>query len=475
MTQHLADVRCCPRARLCGRLDAHSALAASDILRQVRDYTIIDGRWTSTVASIRDAYGNTKASGFAINFFADNAKGARNAYLASPFFTTFDPIRTLTQNGCPVRLLVRLCSITPPKIVRQALADPLVTLRFYTSRSFHAKLYIIDDVAMVGSANLTEAGLMTNREVSVVLRKGRDPAFDELPGMFNMFWDYADTMTTEICMRYEQAYRLIGNAKEDATFQSHLERFVPAAIPPSAKVGSERVSTRRSFIQGLRRKYDEQLIPAFQEVAELFETLGQRRPEFGDADREIELGRFFGWLRIACAPGDDWKATPLLDIAQRKPRIISYLNDWNATDDTAAGDMFQAEHEVATIKRLRTAFSSPEAIDKLSYDELFDCLIGVHAFYDRLRFVSGGISGLRVDFAQRNTLTAIKDTLTYLLHGSGTSLERAYDCIYDEKRRLGGFGEACTMELLGWLDQDRPPINGRTIKALRFLGFDVKD
>jgi hypothetical protein len=62
-----------------------------------------------------------------------------------------------------------------------------------------------------------------------------------------------------------------------------------------------------------------------------------------------------------------------------------------------------------------------------------------------------------------------------LLHGPGTSLERAYDCIYDEKRRLGGFGEACAMELLGWLDQDRPPINGRTIKALRFLGFDVKD
>ena len=427
------------------------------------------------MAKIRDAYGNTTASGFTINFFSENAKGAREAYLASPFFTTFDPIRTLTEKGCAVRLLVRLCSITPPKIVRQALADPNVTLRYYTSRDFHAKLYIIDDVAMVGSANLTEAGLMTNREVSVVLRKGRDPAFDELPGMFNMFWDYADTMTLEICGQYEQAYKLIGNAKEDAAFQARLEQFVSAATPPSAKVDSDQVSTRRSFIQGLRRKYDEQLVPAFHEVAEVFEELSQRRPEFGDADREIELGRFLGWLRIAHAPGDDWKATALLDKSERRPRIVGYLNDWNITDNTAAGDMFQAEHEVATIRQLRTAFASPDTIDKLTYDELFDSLIGVHAFYDRLRFVSGGLAGLRVDFAQRNTLTAIKDTLTYLLHGPGTSLERAYDCIYDEKRRLGGFGEACAMELLGWLAQDRPPINGRTIKALRFLGFDVKD
>lgn len=43
------------------------------------------------------------------------------------------------------------------------------------------------------------------------------------------------------------------------------------------------------------------------------------------------------------------------------------------------------------------------------------------------------------------------------------------------KAKLAGFGEACVMELLGWMDAERPPINGRTIKALRFLGFDVTD
>ena len=359
------------------------------------------------MAKIRDAYGNSTASGFALDFFHLNASGANQAFLACPFVSTFKPIRMLTQNGCKVQLIVRLCSVTPPPILREALADPNVTLRYYTSRIFHAKLYIIDNIAMVGSANLTEAGLMTNREVSVVLRKDRDPAFDELPGMFNLFWDYADTMTPEICTQYEQAFRTIGNASEEMAFQAHLEKFVTAATPPSAKVGSETVSARRSFIQGLRRKYDEELIPAFQEVADVFTALGKRRPEYGDADPEIELGRFLGWLRIARAPGDSWKATPLLDSAARKQRITSALADWNTTDDPIAGDMFKAGNEVANIRRLRTAFATPEAIERLTYDELFDSLTSVHAFYDRLRFVSGGLPGLRSDFAARNTLSAI--------------------------------------------------------------------
>lgn len=428
-----------------------------------------------SVAKLRDAYGNSVPSGFTIDYFNLNAPGAVEAYLASPFVTTFEPIRTLTAQGCKVRLLVRLCSITRPDVLRMALADPLVTVRYYTSRSFHAKLYIIDDMALVGSANLTDAGLMTNREVSVVLKRDRDPGFDALPSLFNIFWEYADVFTPELCTRYEEAFRRIGKPQEEEQFQKYLETLVPASTPPSAKVGSELVSKHRSFLQGLRRKYDEQLIPAFAEVAQIFAELGQRRPEFVDGDPEIELGRFLGWLRIAKAPGDNWSQSSLAEAPERRQRITHFLYKWHDVADTTAGDMFDADKEVDNILRLRAAFASPQSIDQLSYDELFDALISVHAFYDRLRFVSGGLPGLRADFAQRNTLGAIKDTLSYLLHGQGTALERAYDTIYDEKRRLGGFGEACAMELLGWMDNGRPPINGRTVKALRFLGFDVRE
>ncbi|MCW2390902.1 hypothetical protein M2336_002674 [Sphingobium sp. B1D7B] len=424
---------------------------------------------------IRDAYGNSAPSGYSIDFFRHAGVQGSEAFLASPFVSTYEPVRLLTVQNCKVNLLVRLCSITTPAALRQMLKDPLVSVRYYTSREFHAKLYIVGNVAMVGSANLTDAGLMRNREVSVVLHKGRDTGFDELPGLFNLFWDRADVFTEELCTQYELAFRTVGNPVEDSDFQKHIERFVPPASPPSAKVGSDLVSKKRSFLQALRRKYEEELIPAFQEVRDIFAADGRRRSEFREGDPDIEIGRFLGWLRVTHAPADTWHSTPLTDREERGQRIRHWLDIWFAQAETDAGDMVRADSEVGNIQRLRATLRSPASIEAAEYDEIFDALSGVHAFNERLRFVAGGLRGLRPEFLAQNGLLSIKETLTYLLHGNGTQLERAYDCLFDENRSLSGFGEACIMELIGWMDTERPPINGRTIKSLRFLGFDVKD
>lgn len=422
---------------------------------------------------LRDAYGNSKSSGYTIDFFELTAPGAKSAMLASPFFSTFDPIEKLTKRGCEVKLIVRLCSVTPPTVVAKAMADPLVTLRFFTSRAFHAKLYIVDDQAMVGSANLTSAGLMSNREVSIVVRKDRDAAFDELPSLFDLFWSHAGAMTPDILAAYQSAFRQIGNPREEAEFEQHLTKLVGKVDPPSAMAGSEVMSKRRSFLEQLRRKYDEQVIPAFREVREIMLESELRRAEFADGDIEIELNRFLGWTRLIHAPGETWKQSTLVAQPERRERTLTYLRDWVQVGDTRAGDMYYAEEEFGNIARLRERFASVTAIESMDYDQMFDTLCGCHAFYDMLRFVSGGLPGLKADFAKRNTLPEIKATLAYLLHGDGLMLERAYDCIFDEKWKLGRFGENCVMELVGWMTPDRPPVNGRTLKALRFIGHDI--
>jgi len=422
---------------------------------------------------LRDAYGNSKSSGYTIDFFELTAPGAKSAMLASPFFSTYDPIERLTKRGCEVKLIVRLCSVTPPTLVAKAMADPLVTLRFFTSRAFHAKLYIVDDQAMVGSANLTSAGLMSNREVSIVVRKDRDAAFDELPGLFDLFWSHAGAMTPDILAAYQTAFRQIGNPKEEAEFELYLTKLVGKVDPPSAMAGSDVMSKRRSFLEQLRRKYDEQVIPAFREVRDIMLESELRRPEFADGDIEIELNRFLGWTRLIHAPGETWKQSALVAQPERRERTLTYLRDWAQVRDTRAGDMYYAEEELGNIARLREGFASVTAIEAMDYDQMFDTLCGCHAFYDMLRFVSGGLPGLKTDFAKRNTLPEIKATLAYLLHGDGLMLERAYDCIFDDKWKLGRFGENCVMELVGWMTPDRPPVNGRTLKALRFIGHDI--
>lgn len=426
------------------------------------------------MGTLRDSYGNTRDTGYTINWFSHCTSDACDAYLASPFFTTVEPVELLTNRGCTVHLLVRLCSITTPNVLRNVLQNPLVRVRYYTDRSFHAKLYIVGNVALVGSANLTDSGLKTNREVSVVLRKDKDSSFDDLISLYDMFWSHAETLTVDILSQYEQAFRLIGSPKEEAEFQAMLEERVPEAHVPSAKVGSEKVSRERAFLQRYHRKYDEQLIPAFREVESIFGEFGKRRPEFEGEDPLIEIGRFLGWTRLVQAPGETWKTIPLAPPEERRKRVLASLHAWLASNDTKAGDMYNADKETGRIRRLREAMASQDAIAALSYDDLFEALIGVHAFNDRLRHVSGGVIGLKDQFAE-NPLPRIKETLSYLLHGPGVELNRAYDCIHKEKWKLFGFGEACVMELLGWLNPDRPPINGRTVKALRFFGFDVRD
>ena len=427
------------------------------------------------MSSVRDVYGNSKRSGYTIDFFSLMAPRASSAFLACPFFSTFDPIKLLTERGCNVRLIVRLCSITPPPVLQQALADPLVSVRYYTSRDFHAKLYIIDDRALIGSANLTKAGLNTNREVSVVLQKDRDPSFDELPGLFNWFWDYADVFNREVLDAYKLAFRTIGAPREEDEFERALGKHVPLVAPPNAKVGSEIISKRRSFLQSFRRKYDERLLPAYAEVGEYFAADGRRRPEYASGNVEIELNRFLGWSRIVHAPGETWRQSPLADRSGRAARITALLDDWFSRPTTAAGDMIYEDREVQQIEALQRNFATADSINALSYDELFDTLTSCHAFLELLRFVAGGLDGVRREFGERNSLAEIKRTLVYLLHGDGSILERAYDCIYNESYKLYLFGESCVMELVGWLDPTRPPINGRTIKALRFFGFDVSD
>ena len=113
------------------------------------------------MGALRDSYGNTKSTGYTIDWFSHCTSVACEAYLASPFFTTSKPIEALTARGCPVNLLVRLCSITTPTALREVIKNPLVRVRYYTDRRFHAKLYIVGGSALVGSANLTDSGLMT--------------------------------------------------------------------------------------------------------------------------------------------------------------------------------------------------------------------------------------------------------------------------------------------------------------------------
>lgn len=431
--------------------------------------------------ALRELYANTRETGFTINFFSHAGRNPRVGLLAAPFFTTTDPIDALTGRGCDVRLIVRFSPATTPEALRAAFENPRVKVRYFTDAKFHTKLYIVDEVALVGSANLTTSGLQANRELSVLLRQDRDEAFYALPGIFDDLWNDADVLNEEVLREYARAFKANEKPQDEEAFEKFIHKFVKPAAPKSIVVGSEKKSKERAFIQNFRRKYDEILVPAHHEILSVAKGNGFGRPEYAGQDPQIEMGRFLGWLRLTQGAGNGWKETTLLhEPAERAARIAHYVHVWQSTDDTVKGDSYHASAEIENIANIRTYLCDASELRKLSFDELFRYLTGCHAFLERLRFVSkdigeglNGLERLRIDFQTRNTLESVVRTVDFLLSGSGDAIERAYDCVFGNYK-LSGFGEACVMELLGWGDLDRPPFNNRSIRGIRLLGFDVE-
>lgn len=431
--------------------------------------------------ALSELYANTGSTGFTINFFMNVGPHPRSGLLAAPFFTTNDPINALTDKGCDVRLIIRFSPITTPEALRKAFENPRVKVRYFTDAKFHTKLYIVDDIALVGSANLTDSGLKANRELSVLLKQDRDDTFYTLPGLFDDLWNDADVLNEEVLREYEKAFKSKDKPQDEQAFEKFIHKFVKPASPKSIVVGSAKKSKERSFIQGFRRKYDEILVPAHNEILEIAQRNGFGRPEYAGQDPQIEMGRFLGWLRLTQGSGDGWRETSLLsDPKDRARRIAQYVEIWQSTDDTVKGDMYHASAEIENIANIRTYLCDPNELAQLSFDDLFRYLIGCHAFLERMRFVSksigedlSGLERLRIDFQKKNTLEGVVRTVGYLLSGPGDAIERAYDCVYGGYK-LNGFGEACVMELLGWGDPKRPPFNNRSIRGIRLLGFDVE-
>src|SRR5262245_36781646 len=111
-------------------------------------------------------YTNADETRSALSFFIANANRCTLARLACPFFTTTEPLTILNAAGVTnIQLMVRLCSATMPDAIRAAVAIPGVTVRYYASDTFHAKFYILGDIALLGSANLTKTGLQINHEL----------------------------------------------------------------------------------------------------------------------------------------------------------------------------------------------------------------------------------------------------------------------------------------------------------------------
>ena len=399
-----------------------------------------------------------------LNFFMLHAAGAPSAQLACPFYTTTEPLKLLQDAGCTsVRLIVRLCAVTCPRALKAAKAMPHVNIRFFTSDAFHAKFYILGSNAMLGSANLTDSGLKANREISITLNSA-DETFDELPAYFDELWDSASVLTDAALERFASWHKTHGKTSEAETIDG-LEPSSPVTI----NVATHTKSRERTYLESFRREYYETLLPAHAEAKKVYLAADKRHPDFAEIPFEYEFDRFLNWAKLTFTTDENLLSFPLLPAEQRAAHLKTHMDLW-------LKEPIKVDAErTGRLERLKSIFSSVEGLRTTDFPDLTDALLGCAAFDEQLRFTKGGKPALAKAFQKDNDLLRVRKTLAHLAFGKDEFVRRIYDCIYMAEYKLAHFGRTSVFELYGWTNADDvPPINGRSIKALRFFGFDVR-
>jgi hypothetical protein len=416
-------------------------------------------------------FSNGPSKDFVFNPFTQLMHKATRIYVAAPYVTETKELLSAAIDGTSVALLVGLNAATSPQALSDVYGIPNLAIRYLTHR-FHAKIYISDTAALVGSSNLTDGGLRSNREATIYLDRPDDlDDIEELRLLFHELWDSAQVLTAEKLKRFTEAHQRTRHSGPDA--DALIEAAVGRAEPLNINVESKKKSPERIFLEGLRREIEEQYRPAFNEVTKVLEENHFRRPELEDVGTANETNRFLNWVRLTHAPEETWGTAPLRpQQEERRAEIFRLGSEWTKTDrNRIPKDYIELLHTV------RNTFGTKEGIESAAKEQLTEGLTAVHAFAEQLRFVKGGLPNLPNVFWSANSqdVVKVKRTLTYLLHGGGEFVERLHDVLYDPARKLAYFGRFCALELYGTVKpKDYPPINGRMAKALRYLGFDVR-
>lgn len=418
-----------------------------------------------------DLYTNRNSrQDFVKHAFTHHIQNNMDIFIASAFFTEFNVIDSLLEKGCHIRIIVRLGFPTSPFALEKLLSHKNVEARFFTNNSFHPKLYIFGDSSLlVGSANLTNAALLTNQEVMVSLNS-EDHRFEELTSLFSNYWESANVLSKEAIKDYKNIYNKYSKlSSQIISLDNEVLDKIGDINYSNINRGKKHISQSSIFLESYRKSYQTSVY-AFECIEEKYSSFQRKVPE-EQIPLRLEIDSFFSFVRDYYATQETWLAQPLGWTDMQKSHLRTLVNEWLSTP----WEHFEERIVPINYPLIYNVFKSPDSIEQSNAGEIVDALCVLHSFHDRLRFYKGGLDTLIEEFSTSNDISQIKKTITYLLYGKGDIIKRMSDCIYNDEFKLNAFGQSNVQELIGWINKENlPVINGRTTKVLRYFGFDVR-
>lgn len=412
-------------------------------------------------------YNNSSAKETVRNAFYQNLEGVSQVAIASPFFSYSELVEEVLHGGRTVRLIVVLGPATSPVHLQRLINRGNIHIRYFTSSAFHSKLYIFGDkTALVGSANLTQSGMNSNREICIEIPR-EDESFDNLVLLFQSYWSQAEALDADTLQKYSKLYETYGQKKESTLEEKIKGQFGDIVPSEGIVVGKKKPSKEKVFLSDYKRTYQE-FLSAFNEVQELYIADGRRQQPENIVPLRIEVDQFFSFVRETFTKGDSYRDEPIRSVDDRKSFVKARLDNW-----FSQRWKYLDEKIPIHIPRLQH-LASTESIENASFEAILDALDVCHSFHDRLRFYPGGHETHVEEFRKVNDAKQVKRVITYLLHGKDDYITRMGNCIFAPEYKLNQFGRSAAQELLGWVNKENIPIcNSRTVKALRYLGYSV--
>jgi len=410
-------------------------------------------------------YSNGPNKDFVIRPYQKFIAETNSLFVASPFVTLTKDLAIAANQGKSICLLVGLNIATNPAALRAVFGIPNLAIRYYTRR-FHAKIFLFDTCALVGSSNLTDGGMQSNREATILVESSEQ--LEEVRALCQELWSGAPVLTPEVLKNFEASVTAFGQYFNPDT---KVEAAVGRAEPPNILVGSKKKSSEYIFLEALRRRVYEQFRPAFDEVSEVLSENSLHRPEWSHSDSGSETNRFLNWARLTHGAGDDWQKSPFRSQADRRRELFALGHEWVTTDKPRI-----PEDYFTNLEQLRAVFASKESLESATREDLSIALMGIHAFEEQIRFIKGGYAAIIEFFWNENheDIERVKRSLAHLLFGKEEFIRRLYDVLNFPDWKIRHFGESCALELSGTARPDMcPPMNGRSAKGLRYIGFNV--
>ncbi len=401
------------------------------------------------------------------------------------------------ENKIPLKFWGRHDETVPvePYILKKFLDRRSANYRCKLVRHFHAKVIWWHGVgAYVGSANLSDSAWNGNVEAGTFFEESEleELGMDEqLKDFFNVLENHGSELTEEIWRFLEDRKKqlsqdwLTNKKRSEAARENPIVSHWPGLV----------TVPRRNAADRQKAEFLNEWNSTLTVLRNLAAKVTDYRPDWvkPDAPAGAQVDRFLAahYYKRVMENGrslfEDWHQKTKLDPDKAELEAL----EWWRSHKTPPSNEEKTLNEWAPFLREKL---SAEGLQIQSAEALGDIFLRVHAIRDHSLKIENSYLGLSAN--QNHTLEtkcerfAIKifdyrseggknifDLLNYIIYGG---LEedipmRLWDGISNKNWRFPHIGRNSLGEIVGWALPDKyPPRNGRTSKALRSLGHNVR-